>query len=171
MGARREAGFITKCCLGSGRAAAYGGALSRLMRREGTDDDIQALLDYLSVAAEHHLRLFSQPIRAQDGQGAGAEGIEKTVSVRIDELAPAREIDHIAGVPRAAAPSDDLFNMAMNRLRRMLLGHGRERRQSTESGSTSALAEEDLLVEGRERTPDDVAHTLGLRDFENAIED
>src|SRR5262249_38164213 len=49
------------------------GALSRLMRREGTDDDIQALLDYLSVAAEHHLRLFSQPIRAQHGQGAGAE--------------------------------------------------------------------------------------------------
>jgi hypothetical protein len=60
--------------------------------------------------------------------------------------------------------------MAMGRLRRMLLGHGRERRQSTESGSTSVLAEEDL-PEGRERTPDEVAHTLGLRDFESAIED
>lgn len=38
------------------------GALSRLMRREGSDDDIQALLDYLSVAADKHLRIFDLPV-------------------------------------------------------------------------------------------------------------
>jgi hypothetical protein len=144
------------------------GALIRLMRREGIDDDIQALLDYFSLQAEHHLLLFSQPIRTQDGQGAGAEGTARTIAVHIDELAPASEVDHITGFPRAVAPPEDQFTVAMRRVRRMLLGHGRERRQLTESGSISALAEEDL-PQGRERTPDDVAQTLGLHDFESAI--
>jgi hypothetical protein len=178
LDARSARGWVhNEMLLGIGaRRRLTAGALSRLMRREWADDDIQALLDYFSVQAEQHLRLFSQPIRRQGDQAAEVDGTEKIISVHIDELAPARElapakeIDHIAGVPRAAAPSDDQFNTAMSRLRRMLLGHGRERRQSTESGSTSALAEEDL-VEGRERTPDDVAHALGLSDFENAIDD
>jgi hypothetical protein len=146
------------------------GALSRLMRREATDDDFQALLDYLSVHAERHLILFSQPIRVRGAQAPGGDGAaEATVSVHIDELAPAKEIEHTPGLPGLApAPADDQFNLAMSRLRRMLLGHGRERRQS-ESGSTSTLAEEDL-PEGRERTPDEVAEMLGLRDFEEAVE-
>ena len=45
-----------------GRRRLTAGSLSRLMRREGSDEDIEALLDYLSVHAETHLRIFNLPI-------------------------------------------------------------------------------------------------------------
>jgi len=148
------------------------GALSRLMRREGSDDDIQALLDYLSVAADKHLRIFDLPIAAKTGgdespDEAGAAGI---VRVRLGDLAPVEEVPGSAGRLLAARSSvGDQFEAALTRLRRMVLGHGRARAVASQNGLASAILAEDESGESRRQTPEEIAYSLGLNDFENAI--
>ena len=55
----------------------------------------------------------------------------------------------------------------MARLRRVLLGHGRERRKALDSGRDAGLAEDEAEAQGR--TPEQIAEALGLSDFEHAI--
>ncbi len=148
------------------------GALSRLMRREGSDDDIQALLDYLSVAADKHLRVFDLPI-AKGGENDGSDASaapSENVRVDLKELAPLPELP--AGLTTVAGfgPSaDDQFETALVRLRRMLLGHGSTRNMASREGFSSAVLAEDEEDHARRQTPENTAYSLGLQDFEHAI--
>lgn len=151
------------------------GALSRLMRREGSDDDIQALLDYLSVAADKHLRVFDLPI-ATSGEKDGSDpnvGPPENVRVNLKELAPLPELPELpAGLTADAGfgPStDDQFATALVRLRRMLLGHGNTRNMASRDGFSSAVLAEDEEDQDRLQTPEQIAYSLGLQDFEHAI--
>lgn len=148
------------------------GALSRLMRREGSDDDIQALMDYLSVAADKHLRVFDRPVsqNAEDESSTGEVEAADTVLVRLEDLAPVAE-------PQLIAPSDagfglvggDQFEAALVRLRRMFLGHGSARSAFSRDGLSSSILIEDDEDELKRDVPEKVAYSLGLKDFEDAI--
>lgn len=148
------------------------GALSRLMRREGSDDDIQALLDYLSVAADKHLRVFDLPVlkgAEHDGPTDSADAAE-SVRVSLKDLAPMEELpEGIAGVVGAGLGSDDQFETALVRLRRMLLGHGSLKNAASRDGLSSSILAEDEEDDLQRQTPEQVAYSLGLQDFENAI--
>lgn len=147
------------------------GALSRLMRRDGTDDDIQALLDYLSVQADKHLRIFNLPVASDDGEDEPNETDEQTVSVRIDDLAPMSGQKNIEDIANAAdCAGQDHFETAMLRLRHMLLGHGRKLALSR-SDSADAVATEDEDDDERRRTSDDDAYQLGLEDFQRSLDE
>ncbi|UWQ19068.1 hypothetical protein [Jannaschia sp. M317] len=146
------------------------GALSRLMRRDGTDDDIQALLDYLSVQADKHLRIFNLPLASDDDEDVPNDTDEHTVSVRIDDLAPMSGLEPIEGIAIAAdSAGHDHFETAMLRLRRMLLGHGRKLALSRLEGADAVVAEDEDSDEHR-RTTDDDAYGLGLEDFERSLD-
>lgn len=148
------------------------GALSRLMRREGSDDDIQALLDYLSVAADKHLRVFDLPLlkgAEHDGPADSAYSAE-SVRVSLKDLAPIEELpEGIGGVVGAEVGSDDQFETALVRLRRMLLGHGSLKNAASRDGLSSSILAEDEEDEVQRQTPEQVAYSLGLQDFEHAI--
>jgi hypothetical protein len=145
------------------------GALARLMRRAETDEDIQALLDYFSIHAEEHLRLFNFPVIAHSVEGEGATEKEKTVTVHIDELAPIAAPSPPGYHPTNAVSDDNQFHAAMARLRRVLLGHGRERAKAAESGRSTAVAEQGEPEVPSGNTPEQMAETLGLSNFENEI--
>jgi hypothetical protein len=155
----------------SGRRRLSAGSLSRLLRREGTDDDIEALLDYLSVQAEHHLRMFDRPVQKGPGDSKDEEDRGKPVFVDLADIAPVALTSSDVPLARGPAATADQFDMAMTRLRRMLLGHGRARTMTTPHSSDSALAEEDD-PEGNgseELSPEEWARKLGLADFEREI--
>ncbi|MEG3662160.1 hypothetical protein [Celeribacter halophilus] len=146
------------------------GALSRLMRRDGTDDDIQALLDYLSVQADKHLRIFNLPVASDDGEDAPKDTDEQTVSVLIDDLAPMPDLDNIEGFKNpAGSAGQDHFETAMLRLRRMLLGHGRKIAVSRADNADAVVAEDEENDE-RQRSNDDDAYRLGLKEFERSLD-
>jgi hypothetical protein len=148
------------------------GALSRLMRREGSDDDIQALLDYLSVAADKHLRIFDLPVAAKTDGDESPDDPSAAGSVRVSlkDLAPLEDVPGDAENRLAVtSPADDQFETALVRLRRMLLGHGSARTVASQDGLASAILAEDENDEARRQTPEQVAYSLGLNDFENAI--
>jgi hypothetical protein len=154
----------------SGRRRLTAGSLSRLMRRELTDDDIEALLDYLSMQAENHLRMFDRPVqKASDGENQ--DGIAKSVTVNLADLAPAVESSRGAAPPSGlSSPTTDQFDLAMTRLRRMLLGHGRAKTMTLQNSGESVVAEEDNPeAGGKEDTPEERARKLGLADFEREI--
>lgn len=148
------------------------GALSRLMRREGSDDDIQALLDYLSVAADKHLRVFDLPVlkgAEHDGSADRADAAE-SVRVSLKDLAPMEELpEGIAGVVGVGHVADDQFETALVRLRRMLLGHGSLKNAASRDGLSSSILAEDEEDDVQRQTPEQVAYSLGLQEFENAI--
>ncbi len=146
------------------------GTMSRLMRREGSDDDIRALLDYLSVFAEKHLRVFNLPI-LKDDEGRASKASDDTASgtvrVSLQELAP------LADLPEGAIPivglgssTEDRFDTALARLRRMFLSHESSRTMAMRAALGSAVLAED---EVQRQTPERIAHSLGLQDFECAI--
>lgn len=148
------------------------GALSRLMRREGSDDDIQALLDYLSVAADRHLRVFDLPISKNPEQEGPADGRASPITVRVnlEELRPLPELPSgNVGGGSTGIGTDDQFETALVRLRRMLLGHGLARNAPSRDGLSSTILAEDEEDERRRKTPDQIAYILGLQDFEQAI--
>lgn len=171
---REARGWIhNEMLLGIGaRRRLTAGALSRLMRREGSDDDIQALLDYLSVAADKHLRIFDLPVsgKAENDDSADNTGAAETVRVSLRDLAPIEGIPgSVEGALTASSSADDQFETALVRLRRMLLGHGSARSLASQDGLASAILAEDEEDEARRQTPEQVAYSLGLNDFENAI--
>lgn len=142
------------------------------MRREGSDDDIQALLDYLSVAADKHLRVFDLPVMkgAEHDGPADSGDVAESVRVRLKDLAPIEKLpEGIAGVVGAGLGSDDQFETALVRLRRMLLGHGSLKNAASRDGLSSSILAEDDEDEVQRQTPEQVAYSLGLQDFENAI--
>ncbi len=148
------------------------GALSRLMRREGSDDDIQALLDYLSVAADKHLRVFSLPVLENSDASDAIDdpGQQQTVRVNLEDLAPLPVLTEGVGVSGSFGPSmDDQFETALVRLRRMLLGHGVSRSRASREGLSSSVLAEDEEDENRRQTPEQIAYSLGLQHFESAI--
>jgi hypothetical protein len=153
----------------SGRRRLTAGALSRLMRREGTDDDIEALLDYLSISAEHHLRMFDRPI-AKAGEREEDQDKTKAVTVDLADLKPgAVEPKSTTGSHDVSSTSDQ-FDLAMMRLRRVLLGHGRARSAMLQRAGDSTLAEEDdPSSKGEGPSPEKDARRLGLNDFEREI--
>lgn len=148
------------------------GALSRLMRRAGSDDDIQALLDYLSVAADRHLRVFDLPVLQSAEENGQSDRMDAAGPVRVglQDLAPMENIfEGIEGVVGAELSSDDQFETALVRLRRMLLGHGSLKNAASRDGLSSSILVEDEEDEVLRRTPEQVAYSLGLEDFEIAI--
>lgn len=149
------------------------GALSRLMRRDGSDDDIQALLDYLSISADRHLRLFSSPIvdTNNSGKGSSDQPDADLVRVHLDELTPTSELhdDHIE-LSGDQLGVDDQFDDALARVRRMILGHGRSRSTASNEGLASSVLAEDEASDFDRQTSEQVAYTLGLSDFETAID-
>ncbi len=149
------------------------GALSRLMRRDGSDDDIQALLDYLSISADRHLRLFSSPIVDTNNQAKGScdQSDAVLVRVRLDELSPTSELhdDHI-GFSGDKLGVGDQFDDALARVRRMILGHGRSKSTASNEGLGSAILAEDEVSDSDRQTSEQIAYTLGLKDFEVAID-
>jgi hypothetical protein len=148
------------------------GALSRLMRREGSDDDIQALLDYLSVAADKHLRVFDLPVskNGNEGDSDGESGNAEIVRVSLEDLAPLPELPEGVSVASGFGSStDDQFETAIVRLRRMLLGQGSTRNMASREGLSSTVLAEDEEDESLRQTPEQVAYNLGLQDFEHAI--
>jgi len=150
------------------------GAMSRLMRREASDDDIQALLDYLSVSADKHLRVFGLPVSNRE-DGATSGGADEPpvglVRVNLKELAPLAELQEGASALAGLGSSnEDHFETALVRLRRMLLGHGSSRNVALRDGLGSAVLAEDEEDEVRRQTPEQIAYSLGLQDFEYAID-
>lgn len=154
----------------SGRRRLSAGALARLIRREDSDDDIEALLDYLSMQAERHLRIFERPVvKVAEEDGGSAAQI---VTVSLSDLAPVSGSETEPGSP--ASPNTlrdvDPFDVAMLRLRRMLLGHGRGR--LTQQGDAGAMLAEDEQQDGGvapNKKPDDPTRKLGLTDFERDV--
>jgi hypothetical protein len=148
------------------------GALSRLMRREGSDEDIQALLDYLSVAADKHLRVFDMPI-AKTGDAESSDGDDahsENVRVNLKELAPLPELPAgLASIVSFGSSTSDQFETALVRLRRMFLGHGNARNIASREGLSSSVLAEDEEDESRRKTPEQIAYSLGLQDFEYAL--
>lgn len=155
----------------SGRRRLTAGSLSRLMRREGTDDDIEALLDYLSTHAELHLRIFERPVGKASENTKGEEEAGKPVIIDLTEIAPVAETPDSPPLPRGHASGPDQFEMAVTRLRRTLLGHGRTRSTGSQHPSESALAEEDDPEGGRKDnlTLEERSRRIGLTDFEHEI--
>jgi len=173
MGEREARGWVHNEMFLSfpGRRRLTAGALGRLMRREGLDDDIEALLDYLSTQAERHLRLFDRPVQKASEDGESQDGVGETVTVDLMDLAPGMERSP-GGAPPPANPSQpDQFDVAMTRLRRMLLGHGRPKTIASQQSGDSELTEEgDPEAGGNEGPPpEERARKLGLVDFERAI--
>ena len=171
---REARGWIhNEMLLGVGaRRRLTAGALSRLMRREGSDDDVQALLDYLSVAAHKHLRVFDLPVlsNVRDHEGADDSSVADTVRVSIKDLAPMEGLpDSAEGMLPASTLADDPFATALVKLRRMLLGHGSARKAASQGGSAFAMLAEDEEDESRKQTPERVSYNLGLCDFESAF--
>lgn len=155
----------------SGRRRLSPGALSRLMRREGSDEDIEALLDYLSMQAEHHLRMFDCPVEnhAEDSED---DGSEKPVIVNLADLAPGTDGSPTAPAAGSSPSTPGHFDAAMTRLRRMLLGHGRASTIAAQSAGDFMLADEDDPESGRkkETTPEERANRIGLVDFEREMD-
>jgi hypothetical protein len=155
----------------SGRRRLTAGALSRLMRREGTDDDIEALLDYLSMQAEQHLHMFDRPVQKARDEGEGTDEETKSVTVDLAELKPGSPDTTVPSHGSISASTPDQFDLAMTRLRRVLLGHGRARSIQLQHAGESAVTEEDNPEAGTNGglTPEDGARKLGLTDFEREI--
>ncbi|MBF0392497.1 MAG: hypothetical protein HQL38_07435 [Alphaproteobacteria bacterium] len=127
LGERRARGWVhNDMLLGiGGRRRLTASALARLMRREGSDDDVQALLDYLSIFADQHIRLFNLPVTG--GKTVSESDGAPVVSVSIDELAPSTAANGesaLRGILQAGHGSENQFNAALAQLRRALLGHG-----------------------------------------------
>lgn len=152
-----------------GRRRLTAGALSRLMRREGSDDDIEALLDYLSVAAEHHLRIFDRPVQKTADPKSDERG-GATVTVNLVDLAPGAETNVGAPAGPAGNAGHDQLDAALVRLRRMMLGNGRSRHIPLQSQGADTLAEDESEGD-RPAGPsaDDMARKLGLAAFDRAI--
>jgi hypothetical protein len=148
------------------------GALSRLMRREATDDDLEALLEYLAVSAHNHIRTFSLGFTSPKSEGDASSADSDTVRVSIEDIAPVESLAEPGGAShRAAAIPLDNFEIAMSRLRRMLLGHGKERSQAASADRSHAVMGEDADESGREseRLPENAIHRLGLERFESEM--
>lgn len=155
----------------SGRRRLTAGALSRLMRREGTDDDIDALLDYLSMQAELHLRMFDRPVQNARDEDDWTDNEAKPVTVNLAELEPGGAESTVSGHGGTSGSTPDQFDLAMTRLRRVLLGDGRARSMPLRHAGDSAVTEEDDPEASTDGglSPDDGARKLGLVDFEREI--
>lgn len=154
-----------------GRRRLTAGSLSRLMRREGSDDDIDALLDYLSVHAENHLRIFDLPVR-KGGEEVEASTETAVISVNLEDLAPIEEVD---GSGQSADGSGhaqiDAFDIAMQRLRKVFLGHGRNKTIAASNVGESVVAGEDTEDDGNTNNePKTDLEKRGLTEFETHID-
>lgn len=170
MGERQARGWVhNDMLLGmSSRRRLTAGALSRLMRREATDNDIEALLEYLSIQAEQHLNIFSASFNGQDTDKDNGTHNE-IITVNLEDIAPIEKLaPEISGAGAADKAQDDQFHTAMAQLRRILLGHGRSRERTSGGGDAVAAGEDDQETENAQ-TPEQVAKALGLVEFERAI--
>jgi hypothetical protein len=124
------------------------GALRRLMRREGSDDDIDALLDYLSIHAENHLRLFDLPIRDETPAETDGGSPQAVITVSLGDIAPiAGNQDGGSGF-QGLPDQRDRFDVAMERLRRAFLGHGRSKAISVSSYADTIIADDETDIGG-----------------------
>lgn len=146
-------------------------SLSRLLRREGSSDDIEMLLNYLSMHAENHLGIFDQPLPSAEREGDHPSPAETVVSVSLEEIAPIEEHSY-RGLSGAFNSHDrtDAFDLTIQRLRSVFLGSGRHRTGEVSVIRDSTVAEEDIGQLDRE---DPLASSerdqRRLADFESTI--
>ena len=150
-----------------GRRRLTAGSLSRLMRREGADDDIEALLDYLSVHAENHLRIFDLPVRKDNSEEEVASETA-VITANLEDLAPIEEVK--VGNSSAGGSGHsltDAFDIAMWRLRKVFLGHGRNKTIAASNFGESVVAGEDTGDDGSaDNKSKSELEKRGLSDFE-----
>jgi hypothetical protein len=152
----------------SGRRRLTAGALSRLLRREASDDDVEALLDYLSMHAEQHLRIFDHPLHKPTESNEGKGNEERAITVSRAELAPAENLFPELPGPHQGAATTDQFDIAIGRLRRVLLGHGRPKQEHGRDPFPSHAG--DPEEDGKEEpSPEERTRKLGLEVFEQEI--
>lgn len=155
----------------SGMRRLTGGSLSRLMRGDGTNDDIEALLDYLSVQAEQHLRIFDRPLqKAEDG--GDLHGVSKPLIVTLADLLPGGESAHTTALPsKGSSSTPGQFDLTMSRLRRMLLGHGRAKTSTLHHSAHPEAAEGDDSVSSgtKHSLLEERTLKMGLANFEQEI--
>ncbi len=116
------------------------GAFVRIISRENTEDDDAALLEYLAINAEKHLRPFVARIRSVQKKKTG-ESVASVIDIDLDELAP-------SDAPLGTGNRDDeLVAQSLDRviaqLRKRLLGHGTDAKgkvvEETEDAEVDAL--------------------------------
>jgi hypothetical protein len=169
LGEREARGWVhNEMSLGvPGRRRLTAGALRRLMRRDGSDEDLDALLDYLSVHAENHLRLFDLPIRDETSPETGDGTPNAVVSVGLSEIAPSNgNIDGGAGAHHLP-DQRDRFDVAMERLRRAFLGHGRNRTIAASTFADSVVGDDEIEGGPLDRNLKPEVNKRGIDDFES----
>ncbi len=154
----------------SGRRRLTAGALSRLIRREGSNDDIEALLDYLSIHAENHLGIFDMLIRKGEDGDDDAGAAPEIVTVMLSEIAPVSEgLDTVVKVGGISFQAD-AFDIAMARLRKVFLGHGQIKATATSNFGDSVVAEEEGEENGQNgREVKTEIDKRGLDEFEERM--
>ena len=146
-------------------------SLSRLLRREGSADDIETLLNYLSMHAETHLGTFDQPLPNSQSAGDRPSPAETVMSVSLEELAPIEDHTH-PGLSRPFNGRDraDAFDLAIQRLRFVFLGSGRNRTADISVARDSVVAEEDIdPLEREAQLTNSGREQRGLSEFEEII--
>jgi hypothetical protein len=103
------------------------GAFVRIISRENTEDDDVALLEYLAINAEKHLRPFFARIKSVQNKKR-SESVVAVIEIDLEELAPTES-------PSGTSNRDDeLIALSLDRviaqLRKRLLGHGTDATKS-----------------------------------------
>ena len=97
------------------------GAFVRIISRENTEDDDVALLEYLAINAEKHLRPFAARIKSVQKKKNGDSGAS-VIHIDLEELAPT---DAPSGTStREGELVAQSLDRVMSQLRKRLLGHG-----------------------------------------------
>jgi hypothetical protein len=146
------------------------GALRRLMRREGSDDDIDALLDYLSVHAENHMRIFDLPIRDETPAETDGGSPQAIITVELGDIAPIAGNQDSGSRSHELSAQRDKFDVAMERLRKAFLGHGRSKAIAVSSFADSVIADDETDSGGptdKGGTPE--VDKRGLESFEDQM--
>ena len=146
-------------------------SLSRLLRRVGRADDIEVLLNYLSMHAENHLGIFDQPLPSSPDAGERPSPAETVMSVSLEELAPIEEHSH-PGLSRPLSGRDQInaFDLTIQRLRFLFLGSGQSRTREISVARDSAVAEEDIdHFDQDDQLTNSEREQRGLSEFEDII--
>ncbi|RVU33953.1 hypothetical protein EOI86_22770 [Hwanghaeella grinnelliae] len=150
-------------------------AVGRLIRREGTDDDLMALLDYFAVSIHNHLDVFRQPITIPVVDEKREDSDQEVMRIAIDDLAPStHQPDAEAPYDRSGLKIADPFEVAVAQIRRMFLGHGLDRRKAPPPVASAPEIEDSENPDaggGGNLNDGNKAAKKGINEFEARIEE